>query len=961
MNKKIKVYLASITILTVAAIWLVIQDYNDLVNIEEKGGKNAAFDNGSLVGVSSDISEETDSDRLKECEDVQKLGHKTCYIRGRLIDTERQPVVGVCIHQGYADKLTGSFWFGTKVQDWIDTKETSDKDGRFSVLLPRHLTALSYLKFCHPEYRVIKIGLHKAIHQYDGSMSLGDIFMSIDEGYYIKGRVVNRNNEPLPNCRIIKSNNCYSRYWHKEEKYIATTDEDGRFLMKLTYSYKRRATAFHENYGIGWSEEVIPGRGKEVPEVKIVLSRGGTIEGKLLYSDEAPADFKKVGISGDINGFKISITQKTDEKGCFEFSNLPDGVYSIHAITNGFREDPSKFKRIPLTDNAAPGDKGLVFYIPTVSRLIIHLKDIDELPVLCKPEVDYYQSVSYEGSSYMSGGQWVEDMEDIGPGVFGLKNIQPGKFNMTFKVDGYAPCKINDVVVKKPPEETNLTVLLAPVRSIRGKVLFHDGRPAPGISVRLEKSRKKNIDDDGSRITFTDKGLRMRKGHEQGEVTVTNGDGMFSFDDLDAGEFHLYLVRYGMEILEKSPISLNDDHPAIDLEIKLPVLSGSIAGKVLDASRAPIPKALVIAWDGANLFCKTSADKLGRYIFKDLPNGYYKVDARSGSYAYYKDTRHSSMTTGTSGNSKDNQIFLDEFNAQIVNGKECRLDLVIADPWNSSVSGCLISGLYPLPKGIQVSLGRSRDQSSGGATGDPAVSDLFYYSAGSDKDKSAKAYRFENVCVGKHTLTASWNVGDNQCCYIRDSIVIEPSMHYELNLQISTGHIEGEVKDKSTGKPLSEARICMLSASGAWALRSKADKSGQFNLKNAPTGIYDLIIYHSSYRPSLKRNLEISENESTTGLVFELESGLSISGRINVEGGLGYDKYWQVKADRPPLGTSWPSLIGYVYKDGGFSIKGLPPGEIKLVITCSNERMAEKTVVLPLKEGEELVIDVPLR
>jgi len=391
-----------------------------------------------------------------------------------------------------------------------------------------------------------------------------------------------------------------------------------------------------------------------------------------------------------------------------------------------------------------------------------------------------------------------------------------------------------------------------------------------------------------------------------------------------------------------------------------------------------------MAWDGDDLINIVRADKIGRYSFSGLPNGRYVVDARVLS----------SAVTDHSGGVElpiyeENYQDLIEYNARITDGKETRLDLKIEEPWNSVIHGKIhVSGKRKLPERLSFTLRIIDVDGVARLENYVNLNSLFVYRPDNKNiDERQGCFRYIDTRGGSYKIEVTWcepidwNIGEkksseriynNQRWSVSKTFHVEPSSDVRHDIHLALATVQGQIVDGTTGLSKGHARFFIdpLNSKSKDRLVELVTKhDGSFCFRNIPAGIFNVVIYHESYVPMIINSFDVRDNDNKAGLKYELESGAcTVSGSVKflddkdkrnfVESLSRSHSSWRVSPEIQPVGIVRLES-GELTEDGSFNLRGLPHGPVKLVVTRGKQVKAERNVVLPLAEGEQLVIEVP--
>ncbi len=937
---------------------------------------------------------------------------KVVKVQGRILDPWGNPLEGVSIEDAFTEIYTDRI---PKDIAWKNTGLRTKKDGRFSMAVPLHRLPLSYLRFRHPEHFDAKAAMIKALPVLDGTFHAGDI--RLNQAFFIRGRVLRRGGVPASACSVTLLDNFL--FEGADEAPMTSTDESGRFFLKVgrARSARIQVAAYKGDTDVGWSPEVLPGRDQQIPEVEIILRESRPISGRILNADGASESEQLVFAEGRIAGHSFSREALTDSQGKFRFTLLPDVLYEIkvqhlNTSTEAPDRDPT---RLILARGVSPGTQKILYHLPPGSEVVIRLEDAEKNPILPAPQIDLVTvAETGPGSSFSLSFPWTGKVVNPGPGIFGFSDVPGGDYDILVRVEGFGAHKFMNVTVPPPGGKVDLTAVLEKEPgidgSITGKVCFADGSPAGGVAVlkefnEVEKKSPFRISAfprrDGKserKISFTGEGIRTRSGRVNGgrhqlTVIVTDEEGRFSFEGMEMGEHDLYLRVEGWEVFKKAPISVTEEHPKVALEITLPSLDGSIEGMVRDRRDRPLAGACVVAWDGDKLFNITCSDASGRYAFTGLPDGRYVVDAQVLCYSAEGSLESSIRVNVIQEESLET---LDAYNAVIEKGSAFPLDLIVKDPWNGVLDVRILTAeSRPLPEAMRIEI-TELEQGSRRKRKNYSTADLFTFNTLTFDalKKGPGHYQYRNLRAGRYQLEVYLLDLTNRIKHpgghfeiqhwsLLETLSLDPSAMKKLTVHLPLATIQGTVLDQATGDPVPGAKMLILPASDKEktyfygsldAFEFAAGLNGSFLVKDIPAGTFNLIILQEGYFPFVKADLQLRDNSDRLGLRFALKKGgCTVSGRLKIPDNKNGIKLprgitsvhialtagspWWISPKIPPVGAC-RSLGAAVGEDGSFTLKDLPSGPVKLVVFQYGMEVFEKTVDLPLPEGEVLVIEV---
>jgi Tissue inhibitor of metalloproteinase len=267
----------------------------------------------------------------------------------------------------------------------------------------------------------------------------------------------------------------------------------------------------------------------------LLLTSGAKIYGtvnlyaKLYPYEEISQPMAKLKLRVEqTDGEKKNFEVTTDDQGKYQLTGLPAGKYKvIPLLMNGLMVEDSQISELLLNDKGCAKNDLYAKNDSRISGKIIDPQgkpvegiDVDLIPSAITSRIP--ENENLEGQTYALKG-----------GVFTFYNIPPGKYRLAanyssvpseetpfpttyYKLKGEKTAgtiievglgqKIEGFLIQLPPP--------LPMKEIRGKVYWKDGKPAEGIMVNLrDVEAKQNISgfDTDANGNFTLKGFAGRK------------------------------------------------------------------------------------------------------------------------------------------------------------------------------------------------------------------------------------------------------------------------------------------------------------------------------------------------------------------------------------------------------------------------------------------------------------------
>jgi hypothetical protein len=551
---------------------------------------------------------------------------------------------------------------------------------------------------------------------------------------------------------------------------------------------------------------------------------------------------------------------------------------------------------LTVAEDISPNMENLELYMPAGIDLLIHFRSVHGEPVKTDKPKLYLISVS-GSSGGTNGEEWRGVLEQAAPGSWLMRGVLPGTYQVYVNAEGYCKTITHEVDVPEYAGQVECTTTLIPTGAIEGRVLFADGTPAQGVMIDIECEEKllcgersvaKWRDKSTRMIHFSDNGIRVRSrkrlmGYPT-SVLSTDSQGRFIYDQAEDGKYFLFFRQKGREILEMGPILLTDDSPSKHLEVELPPLNGVIEGKVRDAGGRPVKGGHVVAWNGTALFNVTRSDEEGKYRINGLPDGKYVVGARCIQY--------SSRLSGGNSHQLDCDDYdleaMGAFNAEISQGSECRLDLIIQDPWSSVVCGKVFSpggGIMPprhrvkLEEWCEDGKRRSREYHP---------TDLFEYNRRLSTLNiiNGESFCFEELRAGLYKLQVNWvspvvPAPETKPYYklipvgwVRSKLIeLSPSMMLTEDIELALSSIQGTVMNRETYEPVQGAAVEMkilAEEETDYTVTVIVGRDGRFEIHALPSGPFELSARHGSYEPFGPVKIEFRDNQNRTDVCLRL-------------------------------------------------------------------------------------------
>lgn len=188
--------------------------------------------------------------------------------------------------------------------------------------------------------------------------------------------------------------------------------------------------------------------------------------------------------------------------------------------------------------------------------------------------------------------------------------LEKGSYRVTANADNYSPTTDQITIVDSSDhEQTRILTLGSPLYKVKGRVASHTGVAVKGATVAIELA-------SDSRIS---------------EVTLTQRNGGFTFENLHPGDYLISTAQDGMLGIRR-PVTLHSDRPAI-LWVDS---TARVNGLVLDEGKRPVAGATVtIACpsESKSAIGASLTQENGRFTFFNLPAKTYNVQIQADGYS----------------------------------------------------------------------------------------------------------------------------------------------------------------------------------------------------------------------------------------------------------------------------------------------------------------------------------------
>jgi protocatechuate 3,4-dioxygenase beta subunit len=344
-----------------------------------------------------------------------------------------------------------------------------------------------------------------------------------------------------------------------------TGDEAGIFRIEDLAPGNYTAEVGAEGHGPKTIRDIEVPAGRDSKEAPVELEIGAELVGRVVRkSDDAPVAGARVTVNvlllGMMAAARSDVSTTTGEDGNFRLGDLAAGPVSICVSHPEHPEIEGRY-------SAAPEDQGepVVVRLPDGGRLtgVVYGEDGRPLPgarIFTQP-----------GTSNVLAKATSTDAE----GRYEFESLAPGPVSVVWLIDAArSQVRVAQVVVTEGGEVTADFFAAGAGATVTGTVT-KAGKPVPGVTVVL-------IPVEGA----TDRSSALR-------TDQTDEKGTFELKGLPPGRYILQATKN--QIGARHSTSLTIPAGGENVHRDLVLLTGQIAGRILDAKGQPVSEALVIA------------------------------------------------------------------------------------------------------------------------------------------------------------------------------------------------------------------------------------------------------------------------------------------------------------------------------------------------------------------------------
>ncbi|HEU4734927.1 MAG TPA: carboxypeptidase regulatory-like domain-containing protein [Kofleriaceae bacterium] len=416
--------------------------------------------------------------------------HRGFAVSGRVLDEAGTPIARARVSA--AEDLMGI------ARDPESGAATTDDNGRFTIpALASGSHTLRAIDGEHAPARSPPVTI--------SDKPVGNVEIVMKAGGVLAGTVVDATHKPVPfaTVRVVGAN---QQIWQDTSRQT-TTAQTGAFELRGLPRTKLSARAESDTAASKIAEADLS-RTAKLSDLELVLDVAGTISGIVV--DDTGAPVPEVGVNAFPDLFGGAQTEGlalaglssavTGGAGEFVIRGLPDGAYRLWAA----RRSGGLDQWGQQGTSAKTGDKDVRITLAAPGQLTgkLALAGAGAPPRLATVALGFAAPTPASG------------------GVFQLKEVTPGTYDVTFRGPEFAELIKHDVKIE-PGKTTDLgTITVSRGRRLAGRVIDRSGAPVAGAKIRLGRVLF-SLPDAGDQSD----GIESMSGIRS---TVSDQDGMFS-------------------------------------------------------------------------------------------------------------------------------------------------------------------------------------------------------------------------------------------------------------------------------------------------------------------------------------------------------------------------------------------------------------------------------------------------
>ncbi len=495
-------------------------------------------------------------------------------VSGSVIDEGSRAVAGVSIN---ARRIGG---------DMLSTPSSVSMPSR-AITAPNGRFLLRTAEEGNVQLDATKTGLpgaHSGIIRVAPGSRTADVVITLPRGVALAGRVITRDAKPVAGAAVT-ANELGGGVRDAEG---VRTKGDGTFALRVREgAYDLTVTA------AGFAPRTLRAQASaSTPPLEVTLEPGVEISGRVTRGG-VPVDGVDIFI---ISGGDAPPVQSGGD-GRFRITDLAPGQ-----VTLAFKK-PAELIQATRTVTAPAADVNIE--VPAGGRIAGRVVDKST----SQPVTSFDAGITRGSAAVMRTPAMRAFTSD--DGTFVIDGAPVGSHTLSVTAPGYVMARVPNINIESGKSIENIEVALDHGVRVTGHVTGPDGGPAGGVLVRVDPTAS------------------TRGATTNDSFTLTDPDGAYVLDSVDAGPATLAFSRSGLVTVRKS-VTLSGSAAEVDAQLGS---GASITGVVMLDGGAPVAGAEVRAFSAADVAgMSAQTDDSGTFIMQGAPAGHYEITAsRAGT------------------------------------------------------------------------------------------------------------------------------------------------------------------------------------------------------------------------------------------------------------------------------------------------------------------------------------------
>lgn len=441
-------------------------------------------------------------------------------------------------------------------------------------------------------------------------------------GVQLRGRVVDEEGHGVGHVDLSANVKSETNGVSWFQEFGGTSADDGTFAILGIQPGTLELTAQRDQYLPFETELGDHADRARIDGVEIVLGRGLTIAGKVVWPNGEGADEARVRIERDVQGRRFNdqpTVVKTETDGSFAVSGFDAGAYQLlaecarpepaHKETTEERRERKRMKLVAQLEQVQAGNHNVVLMLDTGQSLAGTVVD-DQGNAVESFSVHFQRMDSSAGF----GSSTRRRFKDPG-GRFTLEGLGAGHWVVQASSRDHAPGP--EVRIELPDDTDEIQLRVQRGVKITGRVTDSAGQPIEDAHVRANLQQQRSLP-------------RHAWSHSE---TRTAADGTYTLDELSPGPLLLACSAPGYAQKGAEALNLSPGEQRTDM-LTILQSGGRILGSLDPSALAELKDQNVFAENERGYWKFTTTDTRGRFEFTEVPPGKTTVnwEHSHGSY-----------------------------------------------------------------------------------------------------------------------------------------------------------------------------------------------------------------------------------------------------------------------------------------------------------------------------------------